>query len=638
LSLRLAGVSGELGLGERHTLPFGLAPALAPVTGGRAGVTIWSNIARSGPRSRWSEAARLARSLTSPLTGFQSSCHPAARAIRFQNTRRAPFKGTRSGSITPVPAWLDWILAPVLRLLDRVTAPVLRPSRNAVRGWALALVIANAVAIATGAAVRLSASGLGCPDWPTCTKSSLVAATSTGQTLLNSWIEFGNRLLVVSLTVIAAATFIAFVMYKTGGQRRTDLIWLSAIQPLVVIAQAVVGGITVLAKLNPVLVSAHFLLSALILLPAAVVLHVRTGEGPGPARNLVRADLRILADLLVIAAGAVLAAGTVVTGTGPLAGTEIDKNGHLTTVPRYHLPLQGVTEFHADLAWFVSALAVALLIGLQFAVGTSRRCVIYSRVVLGWIVVQAVIGYVQYFNHLPAGLVWVHVASATGLWVAVLRLSLSMRERAGVPVLDTAGLDAAWLDPAGPAGQASSRLRREQGRYPPGRVDDRGDGGLGDGLISGDQVYDRAGTRLLQKNCPSSVSQHLLHHSHGNRAAVSENRKGNSGEPQRIWTDSAAVPTDTPLLSYGWPFGNPTAPGPEQRGAVAAYVRRTTNLQLSSPPGPRYAIVSQSGRERTLVKPPRTSHHHPEARALSCGLLRARRASSCTSRGNRGQG
>lgn len=157
----------------------------------------------------------------------------------------------------------------------------------------------------------------------------------------------------------------------------------------------------------------------------------------------------MLSGLLVIATGAVLAAGTVVTGTGPLAGTMIDKNGHLTTVPRYHLPLEGVTQFHADLAWFISALAVALLIGLQFAAaGTPRRCVVYSRVVLGWIVVQAVIGYVQYFNHLPAGLVWVHIASATGLWVAVLRLSLSMRERPEVPVLDTAGLDAAWLDSA----------------------------------------------------------------------------------------------------------------------------------------------------------------------------------------------
>jgi cytochrome c oxidase assembly protein subunit 15 len=150
-------------------------------------------------------------------------------------------------------------------------------------------------------------------------------------------------------------------------------------------------------------------------------------------RPLVRVDLRVLSGVLVLAAGAVLAAGTVVTGTGPLAGTTIDSHGHLTTVPRYHLPLGGVTQFHADLAWFISAIAVALVIGLRFAPGTPRRSVIYSRVVLGWIVVQAVIGYVQYFNHLPAGLVWVHVASAVGLWISVLRLYLSTRERLPLP-------------------------------------------------------------------------------------------------------------------------------------------------------------------------------------------------------------
>jgi hypothetical protein len=227
-------------------------------------------------------------------------------------------------------------------------------------------------------------------------------------------------------------------------------------------------------------------------LPAAVVLHARVGEGPGRARSLVRADLRVLAGLLVIATGAVLSAGTVVTGTGPLAGTMIDKNGHLTTVPRYHLSLVGVTEFHADLAWFICALALALLIGLQFAPGTPRRCVTHSRVVLGWIVVQAVIGYVQYFNHLPAGLVWVHVASATGLWVAVLRLSLSTRERAEVPVPGTAELDAAGLDPAG---QASSRLRREQGaiRRPAP-------------MTAGTAASATALPVMIRKDCPSSVS------------------------------------------------------------------------------------------------------------------------------------
>jgi heme a synthase len=324
----------------------------------------------------------------------------------------------------------------VSSFLMRLADLVLRPTRNAVRGWAMASVVLNVVAIATGAAVRLSDSGLGCPDWPTCTRTSAVAAASTGQTLLNSWVEFGNRLLSGGITVLAALTFIAFVMYRPGGRRRKDLIWLAAVLPAGVILQAVVGGITVLTKLNPGLVATHFLLSAWILVPAAIVLHAWAGEGPGPARSLVRADLRVMAGLLVAATGAVLAAGTVVTGTGPLAGTTVDSHGHVHTVPRFHLSLEGVTQFHADLAWFITALAVALLIGLQFAPGAPRRSVLWSRVVLGWIVVQAVIGYVQYFNHLPAGLVWVHVASASGLWAAVLWLYLSVRQRTEVPVLD----------------------------------------------------------------------------------------------------------------------------------------------------------------------------------------------------------
>jgi cytochrome c oxidase assembly protein subunit 15 len=351
----------------------------------------------------------------------------------------------------------------VSSFLDRLAAVpllgyVLRPTRARVRGWALASVIANAVAIATGAAVRLSDSGLGCPDWPACTKASLVAAQSADQTTLNSWIEFGNRLLTVGVTVIVVLTFIAVVMYKPDGRRRRDLLWLSVILPVGVIAQAVVGGVTVLTKLNPALVATHFLLSAYVLVPAAIVLHAWAGEGPGPVRNLVRKDLRVLSAVLVLATGCVLAAGTVVTGTGPLAGTEIDKNGHLTTVPRFHFALEDVTQFHADLAWFISAIAVALVIGLRFAPGTPRRSIILSRVVLGWIVVQAVIGYVQYFNHLPAGLVWVHVASAVGLWISVLRLYLSTRRRAEVPVLDVTGPGTRRAPrasgPAGPAGAA----------------------------------------------------------------------------------------------------------------------------------------------------------------------------------------
>ncbi|HVT66849.1 MAG TPA: COX15/CtaA family protein [Trebonia sp.] len=348
-------------------------------------------------------------------------------------------------------------------MLSRVTATVWRPTTRSLRRWALASVIANAVIISTGAAVRLSSSGLGCPDWPTCTKTSLVAAHSTGQTSLNTAIEFGNRLLNFPLVAIAGLTFIAFLVWHrrqraAGDAGRTDLVRLSAVLPLGVIAQAVVGGILVLERLNPALVSAHFLLSTAIILTVAVVLHHRAAvldSGTLAAGTLaagtlaagadsvpVRRDLRVLAGLLTGVTAVMLAAGTVVTGTGPLAGTTIDSHGHLTTVPRYHFSLESVTQLHADIGWFIGALAVAVVIGLRFA-GGSPRTVRLGWIVLGGLGLQGVIGYVQYFSHLPAGLVWVHVVGSVVVWIFVLQLFLStgtgLPRRAPAPDAGEAG-------------------------------------------------------------------------------------------------------------------------------------------------------------------------------------------------------
>jgi len=338
-------------------------------------------------------------------------------------------------------------------VFSRLIDPVLRPTVRALHGWALAAMISNAVVIATGAAVRLSASGLGCPDWPNCTKSSDFASHSSGQTLLNSWIEFGNRLLNFPLVAIAGLTFIAFFCWNrqqraAGRRERKDLVWLSAVLPLGVVAQAVVGGIVVLTKLNPALVAVHFLLSTAIILTAAVVLHARavaleqadappTGQPasvpantvpantvPATSAPAVRIDLRLLAGLLMAVTALMLAAGTIVTGTGPLAGVEIDSHGHRTTVPRFHFSLESVTQLHADIGWFIGALAVALVLGLRYS-GAPRRTVRLGWVVLVGLGLQGIIGYVQYFNHLPAGLVWVHVGLSVLIWIFVLQLYLS---------------------------------------------------------------------------------------------------------------------------------------------------------------------------------------------------------------------
>jgi heme A synthase len=195
---------------------------------------------------------------------------------------------------------------------------------------------------------------------------------------------------------------------------------------------------------NPALVSVHFLLSAAIILTSAVVLHARTVDlektGRQPAKKqraglgtkraavngapAVRIDLRVLAGLLAAVTALMLAAGTIVTGTGPLAGTEIDSHGHLKTVPRFHFSLEAVTQLHADIGWFIGALAVALVVGLRYS-GAPRRTVRLGWIVLIGLGLQGIIGYVQYFNHLPAGLVWVHVALSVLIWIFVLQLYLS---------------------------------------------------------------------------------------------------------------------------------------------------------------------------------------------------------------------
>jgi heme a synthase len=380
----------------------------------------------------------------------------------------------------------------MVRVLSRVIALVWRPTPKSLRGWALASVIANAVIISTGAAVRLSSSGLGCPDWPTCTKTSAVAAHSAGQTTLNTWIEFGNRLLNFPLVAIAGLTFIAFLRYyQTSGRTRKDLVWLSAILPLGVMAQAVVGGIVVLTRLNPAVVAAHFLLSAAIILTAAVVLHARatvlantvlvnTGladpglADPGLAapeaqsRPPIRTDLRILAGLLTAVTALMLAAGTVVTGTGPLAGTTVDSHGHRTTVPRFHFSLESVTQLHADIGWFIGALAVALVIGLRFS-GAARRTVRLGWIVLIGLGLQGVIGYVQYFNHLPAGLVWVHVAMSVIVWICVLQLYLSTGTGRPQPAASAApgGEPAASAAPGGEPAESAAGAGESAAMSPP---------------------------------------------------------------------------------------------------------------------------------------------------------------------------
>ena len=292
------------------------------------------------------------------------------------------------------------------------------------RGITLAMVVANAGSIATGAAVRLSQSGLGCPTWPECTRQSLVASSSADSSLVHAWVEFGNRLFVTLIMIVAVLVFVAAWRYRRGdgqpeGTPRPGprLTWLAAVQPAGVVLQAILGGIVVLTKLDPATVSIHFLVSIAVL-GAAVALYALFADQAWPDGVAVRGDLRWLSAGLVAVTGLMLAAGTVVTGTGPLAGA--------ASVKRYQLPLEGVTQFHADIGWLLGGLTVATLIALRSA-NPPRAAVRRGWLLLGLILLQGVIGYAQYFSGLPAGLVWVHVLGATLIWITALRLLFGLR-------------------------------------------------------------------------------------------------------------------------------------------------------------------------------------------------------------------
>jgi heme A synthase len=312
------------------------------------------------------------------------------------------------------------------------------------RRIALAGVVSTAVIIVTGAAVRLSKSGLGCPDWPQCTRGSLVAAHTRGDPMFHTWIEFGNRMVTVAVTVVAVAVLIAAWRFRPAGHRRVDLVWLAAVQPAGVVAQIVLGGIVVLTNLNPAMVSLHFVVSIAVV-AAAVALHAKCTEGTAPARALVRADLRLLGYGVVVVAAVMLAAGTVVTGTGPLAGAG--------AVPRYHLPLTGVTQFHSDIGWLMGGLVLPLVAGLRLT-RAPVRIMRLGWLLLGLIMLQGAVGYTQYFTGLPAGLVWVHVSGSLLIWIVALRLMFAVRDRG--PLLQPPAGPGVLAVPAGPGTKPES--------------------------------------------------------------------------------------------------------------------------------------------------------------------------------------
>jgi len=275
-------------------------------------------------------------------------------------------------------------------------------------GWAT--LVANAMLVVTGGAVRLTGSGLGCPTWPRCTDESF---TPHGALDLHEAIEFGNRMLTFVLVAIAVTTFVA--AWQTG---RRDLRRLALWLALGIPAQAVIGGITVLTDLNPWVVSFHLLCSMAII--SLAVLFVRRVDQPDP--TTASGPVVGLAWATYAASWAVLYIGTVVTGSGPHAGDEDSPRNGLD-------PLQ-VSQLHADSVF----LLVGLTIGLLFALAALHATAEARRAVLVLLLVeigQGAIGFVQYFTDLPIVLVGFHMLGAAVISAVVTWTLLSVRTPKG---------------------------------------------------------------------------------------------------------------------------------------------------------------------------------------------------------------
>jgi cytochrome c oxidase assembly protein subunit 15 len=272
------------------------------------------------------------------------------------------------------------------------------------RRTAWATLIANILIIVTGGAVRLTGSGLGCPTWPHCDDGSFVPH---GAISINKAIEFGNRTLTFVLVAVVVATYLAA---RQSGRR--DLTRLLLLIVLGISAQAVLGGISVRTQLNPWVVSLHLVISLGIV--SAAVLFVYRVDHPAtpPASGLVPA----LAWTTYAVTWLVLLAGTVVTGSGPHAGDAKAARNGLD-------PLQ-VSQFHADLVFLLIGLTVGMWFSIRATGGDPRPVTALAAVE----VMQAVVGFVQYFADLPIAVVMLHmlgaglvVAAATWLVVSVVQ-------------------------------------------------------------------------------------------------------------------------------------------------------------------------------------------------------------------------
>ena len=264
--------------------------------------------------------------------------------------------------------------------------------------------------VLTGAAVRLTGSGLGCASWPRCSETSIVAPLDA-----NAWIEFGNRLVT---GVVGAPAIAALAMARLRRPYRRDLLVLAALLPLGILLQAILGGITVLTELRPEIVMSHFLLSMLLLAAGvALVWRARFAPGTGPAP--APPHVRLVTWLLIPVGSLAIIAGTFASAAGPHAGSA----GTGEVIPR--LDFLGVDTLNTLIHWHGrtgTLLGLTALAGWFVArrAGGSPELRRALTAVCLLVAAQGVVGFIQYELKLPPEIVWLHVVIATATWIAIL--------------------------------------------------------------------------------------------------------------------------------------------------------------------------------------------------------------------------
>lgn len=302
-----------------------------------------------------------------------------------------------------------------LRVVDLLPLPSLRVQRVV----AFLVILTQGGIAVTGAIVRVTASGLGCPTWPQCFPGSFVPVPHAEVAVVHQAVEFTNRLFTFGVVATAALAVLAV----TRARRRREVLVYAWLMPASTVAQAVMGGITVLTGLLWWTVAIH-LLASMLMVWLAVLLFVKVGEpDAGVVTEQIVTPLRQLTALSAVMLACILVSGTLVTGAGPHAGDKsVDR-----VVPRLQVEITTLVHVHSSLL----VAYLALLIGLGFgllAVGAPRAVRLRWVVLVVLVATQGMIGAVQFYSGVPAVLVTVHVAFAAACTAATAALWASMRQ------------------------------------------------------------------------------------------------------------------------------------------------------------------------------------------------------------------